>query len=228
IEAHKIVLNPEITGKNISRFFDSDILIINIPPGRHDNVAENHIRQINSVIMSLLKSSIKRIVFVSSTSVYGNNNKEVRESDETNPETESGKALKAAEQLLLDQSVYNPVILRLAGLAGGDRNPGRFFAGKKQIRNGSAPVNFIHRDDCIRLIFEIVRQNVRGIFNACADLHPSRSDFYRKTAKDLGLEPPEFVNDESGSFKIINSDKIKKHIDYRFKYPDPMKFSYSD
>ncbi|MGD9900833.1 MAG: SDR family NAD(P)-dependent oxidoreductase, partial [Calditrichaceae bacterium] len=42
IEAHKIVLNPEITGKNISRFFDSDILIINIPPGRHDNVAENH------------------------------------------------------------------------------------------------------------------------------------------------------------------------------------------
>ncbi len=229
IEAYRIILDPDIGGDNISRFLDSDILILNIPPGRHGSVFENHIRQINSVLMALNKLSVKRILFISSTSVYGNNNKEVSESDETNPETESGKALKAAEQLLLDQSAYNPVVIRFAGLAGGDRNPGRFFAGKKQIPNGAAPVNFIHRDDCIGLIHEIIRRDVRGgIFNACADRHPSRSDFYRKTAEDLGLEAPEFVDDESRSFKIINSDKIKKRLEYRFKYPDPMEFTYSD
>ncbi|MGD9487412.1 MAG: SDR family oxidoreductase [Calditrichaceae bacterium] len=228
IEAHRIILDPEIGGDNISRFFDSDVLILNIPPGRRDNVAKNHIRQIKSVLTALNKSAVKRILFVSSTSVYGNKNREVSESDETYPETESGKALIAAEQLLLDQRTYNPVVIRFAGLAGGDRNPGRFFAGKKQIPNGAAPVNFIHRDDCIGLIHEIIRRDVRGeIFNACSDKHPSRSDFYRKTAEDLGLEAPEFVDEESRRYKIINSDKIKQRLEYRFKYPDPMEFSYS-
>ncbi len=89
--------------------------------------------------------------------------------------------------------------------------------------NAGAPVNIIHQNDCIELIYQIIKQQVWGeTFNACADKHPLRKDYYREAAVLIGLESPEFTNQEACSYKLINSDKIKKRLGYTFKYPDPM------
>ncbi len=220
-----INLNPDETIGNINGFFESDILIINIPPGRKDDIVTFHPAQINFLIDQINNSRIKKVLYISSTSVYGNENKILTEEDETNPETDSGKALFISENLLKKEDGFETTIVRFGGLIGKDRNPAKYFAGRKNISGGDIPVNLIYLDDCLEIIYQIIDKNIWGTaFNACADEHPARSEFYTLAAGKLNLEKPMFIKGEKNSFKIINSNKLKNTLDYKFKFPDPMKF----
>lgn len=222
IHSFLIELNPLIEGDNVREFFSRDILVINIPPGGSDNKVTYHKKQVDSILEEAGKSSVRKIIFVSSTSVYANNNREVTEVDELNPEKESGKALKLVEEKLFNIESFDKTIIRFAGLIGSDRNPVKFFAGRKDIPGGSIPVNLIHRKDCINIIYEIITQNVwNEIFNACSDLHPSRREFYSAAARKFGLQVPDFI-DTDDSYKIVSSAKLKQHLNYKFIYPDPL------
>ena len=214
-----------LTGNELSDFFHSDLLIINIPPGRRKDVVYYHKAQMLQLIKYVNTSSIKKVLFISSSAVYPDLNKVVYETETEGPLKESGKALLEVEHLLLDQKSFATSIIRFGGLIGPDRHPGKFLAGKQNIANGEAPVNLIHRDDCIALITAIIEQDVWGeIFNACADHHPSRNLFYTAAAKHLELDLPSFLESEKDQkkFKIINSDKIKTRLKYSFKFPDPL------
>ena len=113
----------------------------------------------------------------------------------------------------------------MGGLVGGDRKAGRFLAGKKDVKNGNAPINMIHRDDCIGVINEIVEQEIwEETFNVCADEHPTRKEFYLAQTAKQELEAPTFSDDEEVSFKIISNEKVKTLLGYNFLYPDPMEF----
>ncbi len=222
ISPYLLVLDPEIRGENIDGFFDSDILIINFPPERREDIVAYHELQAVSLIDSVKRSTIKKVVFVSSTSVYPDLNREVSEDEMSPPTKASGKALLKFETLLNSSSEFKTTILRFAGLIGYDRMPGRFLAGKKEVGNGEAPVNLIHRDDCIDIIHQVFEKDIWGeTLNACSDIHPKRKDYYINAANKLGLAPPDFIESEKYSYKIINNDKLKRILNYSFKYPDP-------
>jgi nucleoside-diphosphate-sugar epimerase len=162
------------------------------------------------------------VIFVSSTSVYPDLNREVTEDDAKSPSKSSGRALINFENLLKQCSEFSTTVLRFAGLIGYDRKPGRFLSGKKKLSNGDAPVNLIHRDDCINIICKVIENDLWGkVYNACSDLHPKRRDYYISAAERLGIAPPEFAESEDLSFKIINSDRLKKDLKYTFLFPDP-------
>jgi len=164
------------------------------------------------------------VLFVSSTSVYPDVNRDVFEYEDLKPEKGSGQALKIAEDLFREQTGFVTTIVRFGGLVGYDRLPGRFLASKKDVTNGNAPVNIIHRDDCIQIIDQIIKQNVWGeTFNACADEHPLRKAYYTAAAIKAVLEPPVFLSSGEVFYKIVNSGKVKKQLNYKFKYPDPIK-----
>ncbi|MEM9921096.1 MAG: NAD(P)H-binding protein [Bacteroidota bacterium] len=205
-------------------FFRSDVLFINIPPGRRrPDVADAFPRQLKSIVDQAIGKGVQKIIFVSSTSVYASEGQMAREEDELAPETASGIALKRSEEYLQQQKV-DWVILRLAGLVGGDRKAGRFFAGRKDIAGGLSPVNMVHRDDCIAVISQILLQQKWGqIFNVCADEHPSRSDFYTAQAHKQGFELPTFTANYK-SHKIVSNEKVKRELQYTFLHPDPMAF----
>ncbi len=225
IKPYLINLNPYEKKENLKDFFDSDVLILNIPPGRKEEVTSNHSSQIKFLIGQINNSKINKVIYISSTSVYGNENKILTEEDETNPETDSGKALVIAENLLKNENNFETTIVRFGGLIGKDRNPAKYFAGRKDIPGGDIPVNLIYLDDCLEIILQIIRNNIWGtIFNACADEHPARSEFYTVAAEKLNLEKPMFIKGDKSSYKIINSDKLKNTLDYKFKFPDPMQF----
>jgi nucleoside-diphosphate-sugar epimerase len=214
--------DTSIAGDQQAVFFNSDLLIVNFPPGRKADVISYHTAQIQQLVEALNKSSIRQVLFISSSAVYPDLNREVFETENHQPQKDSGKALLEVEQLLRSQKNFTTTIIRFAGLIGPERHPGKFLAGKKNVANGEAPVNIIHRDDCIALIIQLIQQQAWGeVFNACADIHPSRKEFYTIAAEQLGLEIPSFSGD-AVMFKIINSDKIKKRLGYSFKYPDPL------
>jgi len=224
IEPYVLVLDPEVRGKNSDPFFDSDVLVVNFPPERRDDIVEYHELQALSLIKELKSSRIKKVVFVSSSSVYPDLNREVTELDTQAPSKSSGKALIKFESLLNECSEFTTTVLRFAGLIGYDRKPGSFLSGKMEVKNGNAPVNLIHRDDCINIIRKIIEKNLWGqIYNACADMHPQRKDYYVNAAKNLGITPPDFIESDEYSYKIINSDKLKEELDYSYLYPDPSK-----
>lgn len=207
-------------------FFKTDLLLLNIPPGRRrTDVADRYPEEIKTVIEAALEGGTKRLIFISSTSVYPNTNQIVKETEPLGAKQGSGLALIRCENYLRGLSNLPVTILRLAGLVGGDRKAGRFLAGKKDLSNGDAPVNMVHREDCIRIIREIIGHNIMGeVFNICADEHPSRATFYRHQAQKEGLEPPTFLSEETSHFKIISNQKVKDFLNYSFVYPDPMTF----
>lgn len=203
---------------NVAEFLEgSQVLIIDIPPKLRGNSTENFVAKIKNLIPFIEKSGIKKVVFVSSTSVYSDENKWVTEETIANPDTESGRQLVASEQLLQNNSYFETTVLRFGGLIGKDRNPIRFLAGRSNIENPNAPINFIHQDDCIGIILEIINTNCWGeIFNGVAPFHPSRVDYYTQKAKEYNLEPPIFVASKPSVGKTILSDKLEKVLNFQF------------
>lgn len=198
-------------------FFDCDILVISIPPKRSSAEQHTFISKIERISTAASAHSIPQIIFISSSSVYGDHNAEVTESTLPSPDTASGKAILSAEKILQSNANLMTTIIRFGGLIGPDRDPGRFFAGKKDIANGKAPVNLIHLTDCIGITLKIIERQAFGyIYNACSADHPSRELFYTSAARRSGLEPPLFI-DELLNWKSVKSTNIPAQLDYHFK-----------
>ena len=145
----------------------------------------------------------------------------VTEETEPNPDTESGKQLVQAEQLLQSNTNFKTTILRFGGLIGEDRHPIHFLAGRKNLDNPKAPINLIHQEDCIGIILKIIELNCWGkTFNAAAPFHPTRKEYYSQKAIEFNLALPEF-NSESPTFgKTISSDKVENVLRYTFAKPN--------
>lgn len=218
----KIELQPtKIVGDWDTFIFDSDYLIINIPPKRIDNIEEIYFNQICQITKNTQKHI--KVIFVSSTAVYGARATAITELDEPLPTKASGVAVLKAENEITRYFGDNAAIVRLAGLIGPDRHPGKFLAGKRVLKNAASQVNLIHRDDCIGLIEAIIEKDCFGeIFNGCATKHPKREDYYKNAAKILNLEQPIFESSEiSSEKKIIDNSKSKKVLNYTYKFDDP-------
>lgn len=228
IEPYLIRLAPELeNAEEVQSFWDTDMLILNIPPGRsRNNVTEYHNRQIQSVINQAESSAISHVIFISSTSVYPPGPGTVTEEDAHmhSAARASGNALLSAEKMLREATGFETSILRFGGLYGGDRHPAKYMAGRKNLGKAHAPVNLIHRDDCIAIISKIIDEDVTGeIFNAVCDGHPSRKEYYTAVCRSLGLEPPSFKQSkEIGNYKIVSNEKLKRILGYTFIHPEPL------
>jgi nucleoside-diphosphate-sugar epimerase len=223
IQPFFIRIEPDSIEIDYFSFFNTDVLVISIPPKRVENIIDIFPGQIKKVIELIRQMKIPKVLFVSSTSVYEPTNKEVREGDEGKPEKPSGRAILQAEKILLNETGFQTTVVRFGGLIGANRNPGRFLAGKKNVPAGT-PVNLIHRDDCVEILSQIIEKNIWGeVFNACSPVHPTKKEFYSKAAEVSDLPTPEF-DDIHEKYKIINSDKLVQRLGYRFKYSSPVDY----
>lgn len=223
IQPFYIRIEPDYIDIDYFSFFNTDVLVIAIPPKRVENITDIFPGQVKKIIELIRQMNIPKVLFVSSTSVYEPGNREVREGDKSKPEKPSGRAILEAEKILLEETGFQTTVVRFGGLIGANRNPGRFLAGKKNVPAGT-PVNLIHRDDCVRILSQIIEENIWGeVFNACSPVHPTKKEFYTKAAEVSDLPAPEFTGVQE-KYKIINSDKLVQRLGYTFKYPSPMDY----
>lgn len=200
-------------GGEVDGFFASELLIVTLPPSN----GGDYLQQLTALVNAARAGSVQWIVFTSSTSVYHESDEVVDENDVVPPAAERGKMLRQAEALFV-RSPVDATILRLGGLFGADRDPAGFLAGKTGVSGPDAPVNLVHRDDVIGVMRAIVDQNMRnGVFNVVADEHPPKRAYYRARAEALGLEPPEF-DEEQVPYKIVSNEKVKRVLDYTFRH----------
>ncbi len=232
IEPFLISIKSNKVSGNIVKFLDdSEILIIDIPPDLRYGNTESFIEKMKQSIPFLEQSTIKKLIFVSSTSVYSGisldcaqedniaRDKKFKITEETIavPENESGIQLLASEKILMSNKHFATTIVRFGGLIGEDRNPTKFLAGRKNIENPNAPINFIHQKDCIGIIEKIIETNSwNQIYNGVASFHPTRKDYYTQKAKEMGLEIPEFDETKPSFGKIVSSEKAAQVLGYNF------------
>jgi nucleoside-diphosphate-sugar epimerase len=198
---------------------NSELLIIDIPPGLRKDPEANFIGKMGRLQSYIKKSSIKRVIFISSTSVYEDIEAipVYNEEDKPNGTAANAIQLKAAEQLFLNSEDYTSSIIRFGGLFGPGRHPVNNLSGKPSVKDPAAPVNLIHLEDCIGIIETVISKEISGVLNAVYPEHPAKEEYYISVANKLNLPAPVFEKNKSSRGKIIESIYLKEKTGYQFK-----------
>lgn len=213
-----ISLTEEKIQGNMQNFLqDVDTMIINVPPKLRGGKKENYVKKIQLLHQEIKKSSVQNILFVSSTSVYGDLDGEVTESTSPKPVTESGKQLLEAEEFFKKDASLKTTILRFGGLIGPDRHPIFMLAGRKNLSNGGVPINLIHLNDCIRIIKAILGNSWwNEVINGVYPSHPAKRDYYAAEAQKRGLQMPDYKEYNPKKGKIICAEALINVKKFKF------------
>jgi nucleoside-diphosphate-sugar epimerase len=221
IAAHRILLTENQIEGPIDGFLKGlDILVLNIPPGLRSNPKADFTARINLLLPELLQAGVPRVLFVSSTSVFGSSQGRVTEATVPIPDTHAGQQLLQAESMFLAESRIHSQILRLGGLLGADRHPVKYLSGKIIASGGNQRVNLISRMDGIAALETLISHpGMKGVYHAVYPEHPTKRDYYNREAAYLGIPSPEY-QDPAGvpEGKQVGSDRLAAS-GFRFAYP---------
>jgi nucleoside-diphosphate-sugar epimerase len=202
----------------IEGFLQSTTLIVNI--------TSKDIDGFQWLLGKIEDSPVEAVLFVGSTSVYPPDSGVVSEADAAES---PHHPLLVIENLFRKSRGFRTTVVRFGGLIGPGRHPGRFFRGGKTLREPNNCVNLIHLDDCVNIIERIVSDGVWGeTFNACADTHPSKREFYTRAASLAGAPAPTFDDAGDGPGKLVDSGKLQRVLGYRFRHPDLMAIRFDE
>lgn len=224
----RLAFIPHPEGIGFNSLFQSEIVIITIPPRTRSGDGGFYLEQLKFLKSILDRSQVKKVLFVSSTGIYPDVEADVPYAEDfpTSLENSGNTTLFQAEQSMASNREYELTIVRLGGLMGADRVAGKYFSGKENVA-GHTRVNFIHQIDSVRLLTWIIEKGLwNDTFNGVAPIHPLRKEIYEKNSIDLGIAPPKsYQNEPEGKDRLISSEKILK-TGFEFKFPDPLKFLY--
>lgn len=191
-------------------------LIINVPP--RAAAAGTYPTLLRPVHQAVAAAGLQQVLFVSSTSVYPDAPRLMREADALSTRDAASDVLRAEGHFVPRYGQWLSTVVRLGGLIGPGRAPGRFLAGRQNLPQGDAPVNLLHLTDAVGVLECILESRAWGYtFNVCAADHPRRRDFYPAAARAAGLEPPTFAADGGGG-KTIDSSLLRQKVPYPFKH----------
>lgn len=196
-----------IDSQPLPAVLNTPIIVLNIPPFEG---------QLNWLKSWNFKPHTK-IVFISSTSVYGSSEGDLNESSLVHPDTVGANELVKEEEWV--KSTFSSwSILRFGGLISTQKRPARFLSGKKNLKGQNWPVNLVHMDDAVGMTLKII-ENIdhNHLLNVVSDEHSSRKDFYTEQCRLGNLQVPEFDESDLTPGKKILNHKAKEL--YTFLHP---------
>jgi nucleoside-diphosphate-sugar epimerase len=171
-----------------------------------------------------------KLIYISSTSVYGQTNGEwVDENSETIQLESSGQVVWEAEAVLRGLRP-DGIILRFAGIYGPNRllREQALWQGKPIAARPDRWLNVIQVDDGVRAIEAAETKGKTGDIYNVADNEPvHRTDFFNHLAEQLGAPAPRFepVPEAKGpSHEITNrrisNRRMREELEVELKYPN--------
>ena len=214
-----IQVNEQSIDGDLALFLhNSKVLIIDIPPKLRGKSSENFVSKIKNTVSFIEQAKIKNVLFISSTSVFADDNSVVTERSAAVPDTESGKQLLEVENILRANANFETTIVRFGGLIGPDRHPIKMLSGKTNVPNPNAFVNLIHQNDCIAIIEKIIAKSAFGkTYNAVAPIRLSRQVYYTQKAIEFKVTPPLFDTSKPSVGKQVLSDYLCADLDFCFQ-----------
>lgn len=171
-----------------------DVLFLNTPP-LTQMPAKEYVQKIH-------KTPNTKIVFISSTSVYGLTEGLITESSAVAPKTESARWLVEVESELIQRFNEDLTIIRAGGLIGGNRHPVFSLSRKGEIPNGQHLINLIHRSDLIGISLAAVDAGNIRLLNAVSPFHPKKEEYYNQWATKLNLPKLAFTEGTESNRQI--------------------------
>ncbi|WP_186170847.1 NAD(P)H-binding protein [Vibrio chagasii] len=204
---------------------NSEIVIGSFPPGFRKGAGKEYADYWQLLISACQKANIKKLIMVSSTTVYPTKPGILYEddaslalaladSDQANSFSDNARIMLQAEQSVIDSDI-DYTILRFSGLIGPNRHPSRFASKLKQV-SSQAPANMLHLDDAIGAVDFAISHLHNEVANVTTPNTVSKAEFYAAALKSANSnEPlPPIVNDPD---KLISSKKILD-LGYSFKF----------
>jgi nucleoside-diphosphate-sugar epimerase len=184
-------------------------------------------------VLEALPPETGRILYASSSGVYGQRAGEwVDEDSPTAPLRPGGRACLAAERLLYESRFGDRgLVLRLAGLYGPDRIPlrDRVATGEPLPASPDAHLNLIHVDDAAAAVLAADERGRPPRTYCVSDGNPVvRRDYYLHLARLLDAPPPTFEPpppDSSRAARGLSDKKIRNarlldELQLSLAYPD--------
>lgn len=216
---------------------DSDVIAITMTPTEYSDAGyrrayvetiQNLLEVLNTRQATGQGQAPRLLLFVSSTSVYGQASGEwVDEDSATEPDGYSGKRLLEAEALL-SASPYTTSCVRFSGIYG----PGRHRLiqqvhdgkGSTDLAPGSVPLysNRIHVDDCASVLAHLISLPVVQPLYLASDCEPSPlGEVKQWLAAQLGYSPDHLQPGPEAASRASKRCRNQRLLDsgYRFRYP---------
>ena len=216
-------LGDDLSTSELASLFNTDVLILNIPPGRKSMQKDVFTARMIEFVQHAKSQGVSHLVFISTTAVYGDTEGKVTETTVPKPMTDSAKAHLEIEHTIANIFQDKATTIRLAGLLGQARHPAKQLAGRTQIANGQQGVNLVHQQDVIMAISHIIEKRIWGeSLHLSATEHPSREEYYNWAAGKLELPAPQFLTSETSSTgKLIDASWSLKTLGMKLQYPSP-------
>lgn len=222
IDPFYIELTEERTKGEIFSFLNgAEVLVIAIPPGLRKDPESDFVKKMKLFIIKIALSSVEKVIFISSTSVFKDDEAFTSYDEHSVPNGTSSSAvqLQNTEKLLQNNANFKTTVVRMGGLLGEKRYPAKFLAGRENVKNGNAPVNLIQQKDCIALLESVLEKDVFGdTFHGVFPSHPIKKEYYQEAAKKLGLELPVFDEVSASLGKRISSVKTQESLGLKFNH----------
>jgi nucleoside-diphosphate-sugar epimerase len=214
--------------------FDWVVNCVSSSRGGTDAFRQIFLHGARHLIQWLAPKPPQKLIFTSSTSVYGQTDGSlVKEDSPTEPVSETSKILVEAEKMWLEAARSQEVpamVLRLAGIYG----PGRghpfqqFLKGEARIHGeGTRLMNMIHVEDAVGAIIAALKHGRVGeIYNVVDDEPVTERHFFHWLSQELGKWMPpqaseaELAGRKRGvTNKKVSNRRLKMELGYRFLFP---------
>ncbi|MFL1404684.1 NAD-dependent epimerase/dehydratase family protein [Marinobacter sp. M1N3S26] len=207
-----------------------DIILYCLTPSTYDDAGYRgaYVDGLANLLEVTDTSNLKRLFFISSTSVYGqDDDSEVDELSPVAPRRFSGERVLEGERLALDSGVP-ATIIRFSGIYGPRR--GRFLdavrAGELNPVSPGPYTNRIHEDDAAAVCVHLIRKTLAGVELAtcylASDCEPARLDevvaWIREQVPCRSPSPDGRRSGRGGSKRCRNQRLLD--TGFEFAYPD--------
>jgi nucleoside-diphosphate-sugar epimerase len=186
-----------------------------------------YVEGLRNVIDAAAKGAARRLVFVSSTGVFGQDDGSVvDESSPAEPRGFSGRTILEGESLLA-AAPFGATAIRFSGIYGPGRDRlVRMVRTRTPVsaKGRAAITNRIHRDDCALALLHLVEcGTVEPLYLGSDEAPTAMGDILDWIAARLGVEPLPIGGDEGetlqrGGNKRISSARLRGE-GFKFRYP---------
>ncbi|MBW3600929.1 MAG: SDR family oxidoreductase [Planctomycetes bacterium] len=182
-------------------------------------------------VLFALAAETRRIIYISSTGVYGQTEGEwVDEDSPCFPTREGGAACLEAERRLKHHSLGSrSIILRMGGLYGPGRIPRRadVAAGRPIASPEHGYLNLIHIDDAVGVALAAEQAPAPNLYMVTDGQPVLRGDYFRELARLSDAPPPTFAApaedspraQRAGSDKRVSNRKMMAELGVTLRYP---------
>lgn len=218
----------QLDADDYASLFSSQVYVVNIPPsgaGAAVGVGADQHPYLSGLrdLLAAIPDHARLIIFCSTTSVYDDAPRICLENDVDPlrpeypaPPTDPARhgtprsVLLAAEALFAADS--RTVILRLAGLYAEDRHPVRYLSGRHNVAQPEAPINLIHRIDCIDLVQRLIQANSTESPAATSSEMNEKQTALNDTQSGINDNQSEMNDNQSGSEEGAAWDTIPRVV----------------